>query len=1057
MSYSASSYNYATPLSSSDRLSSPTSMQLVDGRAIHSTFTGSIDENNIVTVSGSNTDTAEKYINYFILRSAHLKPSTQYYVVFELFDYSGSFALMKLTNDDTGDSQISTNVQFGMSEMRRGVSVYPVVTRASVEQTISLRSYVRINTGQSFTMKYRLSLLPYAPDPAAFVYSKYSPTVYPLDTKFFELSNNTLDGSFYPVVGDAGIWSAAAPTQSNPFIITITADAPSSANAIRLISSKYCYPVDFTIRLYDSNDSLVKSIVVTGNDSAVYVAHFNTVTVQRYSVEIRSASRANSAVPIYVVDTPGEVIRADALKLKHSESSSLSSRIDLYKTDSIKIKQSNVAAPKQLTVHSGDVLPVRNSAARTFSAKVAATDALHAKLRSTTAIRNSFSASDALKVSQRNGSHVQNDIGVSSKLLDVAVIRESEGLHITNTIRAADTLKLRTDDEGTLTNIHSVMKAPSRRVYGKVRITYTDPLTNDVITDVRTNSEAYNSERMQLTDGSSITDSLFFTLYDNDLSGRYAVSSASSQVGWTSKVLSDANGSFSVAPYVLLTFAPRPLSDLSIIFDESHGSLARDFTVDIATDDEQEVSFAFVDNTNTEVIVLSSAVPEAVSVKITVTKVSKAYSPVTVLSIPVLSTFLYTGYQDRSELINMSVLEELTYEDDIEALGGVSANEVRISLDNSSRVFNFDNIASHVSKQLKRNRKIEPYLGAEVVPGEIEWYKLGIFWSYNWEVPYNSLIANVTGFDTIGLLGTTTFAYHYTQVNKSIGQLVDYVLTDAKKLFTFLKWTVDAELYDIIIPYAWFDYSSHAAALRKISMAYPMHIYCDREGCICVAPQKLHLDYYYDKWSDSTNVIDKVYNSLYTVLPNVINVKVISPVLTPGAALVTDSLAFNVASIPTRTLNFGSPYISDINITVDKDETVQYTYEVYSWGVELFFTGSGVVRSIECTGTTIDITNTSVVSHRDNDSIAVNGMVTRDISSSFIQTSDLASILINRLLELSENDKYDVEVTYRGDIALTINDPILLLDSLATDNRYNIKRQELTWDGSLSGTANLNT
>lgn len=1060
MSYSANSYNYATPLSSSSKLTSPVNLQLVDGRAVHSTFAGVIDSDNIVTLTGNNTGSSTSYINYFILRSELLRPATQYFLVFELFDFSGNFSLIKLTNNDAGDSQIDTPVVLNRSSLRRGVQVFPVTT-GDVSNSISIRSYVVLEAGQSVNIRYRLSLLPYAPSPATFVYTKYDSNVYPLDTKFFELSNNVLDGTYYPVVGDAGVWSAVAPTASDAFILSISYDTPVTMNAFRLISSKYCYPVTFVVWLYNggvSPSTLVKSFFVKDNTSAIYVKHFDRpITVQTCRISIRKASVEGAAVPIYNVYNPGEVARVDTLKVSQTAISVVSGQLALKGVDVLKVLQSSVTAPKMFTVHSSDVTPVNQSASGTLGVGVQASDTIRPKLGERTSVHNSFSVSDMLKTKQLNRSYMQNNIGISSKLADIATIKESEGLHITNTIRASDALKLFTDDNGTLTNIHSVMKAPSRRIYGKVYITYTDPMLNDEITDIETNSEAYNSVHQQLVDGATAVDNLFFTLYDNNLTGEYVVSSALSQVGWTSKVISDANGNLNVAPYVILSFASRPLSNLSVIFDDSHGCLAKNFTVAVTNSNGETTTFTFVDNVSTEVLVSSSVIAEAVSVKITVTKVSKAFCPVTILDIPVISTFLYVGYQDKSELINMEVLEELTYEDDIEALGGVSANEVKVALDNSLRTFNFDNVASPVAKQLRRNRKIVPYLGAEVVPGEIEWYKLGVFWSYNWEVPYNSLIANVTGFDTIGLIDTTTFINHQTQVNKSIGQLIDYIMTDAKKIFSFLEWTVAAELYNVVIPYAWFGYGSHAAALRKVSQSYPMHIYCDREGRICAAPQKLHLDYYYDKWSDSTNVVDKVYNSLYTVIPNIINVKVVSPVLTSDTSMAADSLVFDVASINSRTLNFNNPYVSGLRIVVDKDSTVQYTYAAYSWGIEFTFTGSGYVRSIECFGNTVDISNTSVVSYRDNDSIIVNGAVTRDISSDFIQTSSLASLLIDRLNELSENDKYDVEVTYRGDIALTINDPILLVDGLATDNRYNIKRQTLTWDGSLSGTANLNT
>ena len=136
---------------------------------------------------------------------------------------------------------------------------------------------------------------------------------------------------------------------------------------------------------------------------------------------------------------------------------------------------------------------------------------------------------------------------------------------------------------------------------------------------------------------------------------------------------------------------------------------------------------------------------------------------------------------------------------------------------------------------------------------------------------------------------------------------------------------------------------------------------------------------------------------------------------------------------------------------------MRYTYEVYSWCISIVFTGSGTVRSIACSGNVVDISSSSVVTQRDDMSVYVNGAVTRDISSDFIQTRELAATILERVFSLSENDKYDANVEYRGDIALTINDPIRLLDGIAPDNRYNIKRHKLFWNGALSGSADLNT
>jgi hypothetical protein len=478
--------------------------------------------------------------------------------------------------------------------------------------------------------------------------------------------------------------------------------------------------------------------------------------------------------------------------------------------------------------------------------------------------------------------------------------------------------------------------------------------------------------------------------------------------------------------------------------------------VEFIHDNDTSTFVPIVGNSSDSVLITEEPIT-AKAVIVYITKAAKPNLPVAILEVSILSTLLYKGYADASDIMSIDLLEELTYEDEVEALGGVSANEATVVLDNSSGAFYFNNDRSVVSKLLRRNRKIEPWLGVEIVPGVIEWYKQGTYWSYRWNVPVGNLTATVVGFDTIGLLGTTSYEAHYVYRDKSLGELVDIVLNDAKSHLYFLRWKVDPALYEVTVPYAWFGPDSHAAALRKISQAYPMHIYCDKDGVICAAPQKLHMDFYYDTWSDSTNVISKEYGSLYTTLPNIVNVTVHIPQLVENTNLVSDNLAFNVSTNPARKLNFNNPYISDIVVTVDKDASVNYTYTVYSWGIEFTFTGFGTVRSISCSGTSLDVSNTAVLTRRDDNSIKLNGAVTRDVNADFIQTSELAKLILDRIFSLSAADKYDATVTYRGDIALSINDPILLLDGIAPDNRYNIRRHQLFWNGALTGVADLNT
>lgn len=655
----------------------------------------------------------------------------------------------------------------------------------------------------------------------------------------------------------------------------------------------------------------------------------------------------------------------------------------------------------------------------------------------------------------------------SQDILRITARVDDPKQHVTVTADVKDEAAMLAIETPNLINVHALMKRPSRRIYGRVHVTYADPML-DSATNFTASSTAYNSNPSQLIDGvvnPSLTNR--FTLYDNDLSGKYVVSGERSQVGWTSGTLSGENGVFNTPQTLRVEFATRPITPASIHFDSTRQCVPADFSVDFVLESGETIRKVFTNNTAASVLVNDDTIHNVVAIVVTITRASRAGIPVTVLELPFLSTIQYEGTDEFSKLISIDMLEELTYDDTVEVLGGVSANETTVVFDNSDAEFYFNNTMSAVSKQLRRNRKIVPELGVEIIPGEIEWYALGTYWSYNWNVPVGGLTASVTGFDTIGLLDTTSFRNHTVLVDKSIGELIDYILSDARKSLSFLEWNVDVGLYDVRIPYAWFEAASHTAALRKLSLAYPMHIYCDRRGRICAAPQRpnstfsalrtVRQDRVCDAWADSDTVISKEYSSLYTALPNVIRVEVRQPQLIRDEQLVNDELVFNVSAVPTRTLNFSKPYMSDLVVTMDKDASVSYEYTVYSWGISFAFTGQGNVRSITCTGTCVDISNVSTLERRDEMNALLNGEITRDVSADFIQTSEHAAHIIDRIFELSTNDIYDVNVQYRGDIALSINDSILLVDGIAPDNKYSIRRHQLSWNGALTGNADLNT
>lgn len=821
-----------------------------------------------------------------------------------------------------------------------------------------------------------------------------------VDARYFTLFDNVLDGSYVPITGDVGLWgnvlSDSSGNLATPFVLTIN-DLTSKVQNVRVTGSSACYPVDFTVTLYKGANQVGKATKVDNTSAQVTVPVPSSEIPDRCVISITKISAANSVARLYNVYKPTYIMGADTLAIELFES------------------KSNVSGgSNHMTFKSRDTVPLKLV----------------------------------------DNTHVTNRIDKTYDEFVAGVIEQQS--HVTNKINTVkDTLSLYTDDAQYLRNVHSIMKEPSRRVYGKVYITYTDPML-DAVTTIESSSEAYNGTKDSILESVETSDLLYFTLYDNDLSGRYTLLGEHDHIGWVSQELSSATGEFDNPLYLKISFVARPISSLSITFDSVRNIIAREFKVTFVTEPLGIITHHFKNNFDTTVDIMNGAeVENVVSIKIEIIKISKPFSPAIITSLPVSSTLLYKGYSDVSNLMSIDLLEELTYEDEVEALGGVSANEITVVLDNSTKEFTHGS-GTVVSRHLRRNRKIVPWLGVEVLPGEIEWYTLGTFWSYKWDVPTYGLTASVVGFDTIGLLSNTDFTNHHMQIYKSVGQLIEYVLADATKILSFLEYDIDPALYDIVIPYAWFDRGTHAAALRKISMCYPMHIYCDRDGRICAKPQKLRLDYFTDVWANDTNVIDKKYSSLYTVLPNIVNVTV-NRAVPEATELARDENTYAVNDSLDLTLTFNAPYVSNIVVEVTCDEGITYTYEVYSWGLNIAFAGEGKVYEVRCTGKGLNTDNKTVVTRSDDNSVLLNGSVTRNITSDFIQTNDLANVILDRLFSLSDLDKFDVSVDYRGDIALSINDPIILKDGIAPDDRYNIKRHELHWNGSLTGSADLNT
>lgn len=630
-------------------------------------------------------------------------------------------------------------------------------------------------------------------------------------------------------------------------------------------------------------------------------------------------------------------------------------------------------------------------------------------------------------------------------------LRDDRAVHMTNLFVAADALSTEIDGVTVPTNVHTRMKEAVRCVKGKVLVTYQNPLLNAEVSS-SSSGGAFQSNLTQVNNGLyGDAAANIATFYDNKLDGSYTLRGSSTEVGWVSNTLADANGDFATPVWVQLNFTARLLNGVTIVGDVGKQVSLTNFTIRLYKADETTEDYVVTGN---ELVTYANPdiQAEIVGIRVIVSKISKALYPVSISEILINSTVEYAD----DNLMNVSILEELSYDDNIGALGCVSANELTATFNNQEKYFYFNNADSNIAKQLKRNRRLVPWFGVEIEPGQIEWYRMGTFWSYDWKVPVARLTATVVAFDTIGLLNTITYEDHQVVFNYSVGALLEMVLDSAKLIYDELTYVIDAGLYEIIIPVMWFTNSSYMQALKRIAGGVLMDIFCNGDGAIVCKVRTSEISVVHDVWSDTTNVISKSYPTLYTEAPNQINVA-IANVSTTVQNVLSQTIPFVVTSSAVRRYSFTAPVVSNLIITIDMDAGLVYSYTWKSWGIDITFTGTGTVRSISIEANALLVDYNNKVVSREESLITLNGENTVDIQSDMIQDMSRAQTLADSLLSIALEDAYSADVNYRGDIALHVSDNVELLQGIAPTSKYRLYRHTLYWDGILTGTAKLDT
>lgn len=641
---------------------------------------------------------------------------------------------------------------------------------------------------------------------------------------------------------------------------------------------------------------------------------------------------------------------------------------------------------------------------------------------------------------------------------DSEYISSTENEHLTVYAPGIHTDYIYSAYTDSIENIHTAMNKDERQVFGKVTITYTEAFSDDSLEMSVDTGTAHSTDLLELTDDIEYKPYKWFSLHDNKLDGSYKLmpsfNNKNYSVGWWGKIFSNSEGMFDNPTTITITFTPRTISSLSLFGTAAFDNYPVDFKINVYRDTDLIYEEEVINNT--EVNWFKRIEPKLVGVTrytVTITRISKANDTIKLTSL--YTAIRETYYNDA--ISSIGLLEEVGYSTGSLPIGNISANEIDIVLDNSDRRFDLNNTESALYGYVKRNRKVQAWLGAEVA-GEIEWAPIGTFWTTQWDIPRNQLYASLVARDRLELLRLTDFTKSPIYIDNTLYDLFEIVLRDAGVADG--GYRIDESLKSIIIPYAWFDNVSHREALQRLAGCAIIQVYCDKRDVINVHWSLDTSANYTAVFDDDTNIFSSSYPLAVAEQINYIEVTYRqyneSNVTELFKGYFDDYFAPN--STKTISVSFSKkPVVSILDIDLSSSYLQLVSYDLYSYGIDLHISNPSTTLvagvNIVIMGTALEATGERTAVTQDSVAIREDGKIQQQVSHDFIQSQLYAQSLSEDLLEIFKESRYDVTMENRGNVAVELGDKVLVNDAIQNvTTEYAVTRQSIQWDGTLSAT-----
>lgn len=397
---------------------------------------------------------------------------------------------------------------------------------------------------------------------------------------------------------------------------------------------------------------------------------------------------------------------------------------------------------------------------------------------------------------------------------------------------------------------------------------------------------------------------------------------------------------------------------------------------------------------------------------------------------------------DRDVVASLTLLEEASADSE-NPLGAVSSNEISVELDNTNRVFAYNNTASPYHGKIKPYVMVKPYIVMDTfeVP-------LGVFWTDDWKVPTQSVMAEFDAYDLLYFIGDEVVENLKVGLNTNIKEMFEKVFASVG--LSAPSFNIDSSLEAVEVKMGWVKRDKLRNVLQDLCIAGRCSTYVDREGIIQVVPVDISGGTADIEWTEEEIEFMDIPTEYLNTYSEVV-VKKYTPMLSAIQQLVSmDNVTFSSGDTYLMNVNLQGPvaYITSLSL-VGTTNCVVELVDFDAWTATVKVTNSGAAeegalriygRVVQSDIDEISEIDTSMVEYRPF-----------QLDNYLIQDKAAAEQYANDLLELLSNPARFIKMNARGNPALTLNH--ILEVNNATDKIEGIdvlvRRQTIRYNGPM--------